>query len=62
MILAFRTMVVGNPNGTGTILQNDINKIILWADKWLVRYNPSKSESLMTSKKNDVPIKKNESG
>ena len=51
MILAFRTMVVGNPNGTGTILQNDINKIILWADKWLVRYNPSKSESLMTSKK-----------
>ena len=27
------SMVVGNPNAAGTILQNDINKIILWADK-----------------------------
>ena len=27
------SMVVGNPNSAGTILQNDINKITLWADK-----------------------------
>ena len=33
-------MVVGNPNAAGTILQNEINKITLWADKWLVRFNP----------------------
>ena len=36
MILAFRSMVVGNPNAAGTIFQNDINKITVWADKWLV--------------------------
>ena len=41
------SMVVGNPNAAGTILQNDINKITFWADKWLVRFNPSKSESLI---------------
>ena len=58
MILAFKTMVVGNPNASGTILQNDINIIILWADKWVVRANPSKSESLIISRKNNVPIKK----
>ena len=45
------SMVVGNPSAAGTILQNDINRIILWADKWLVRFNPSKSESLIISRK-----------
>ena len=35
----------------GTILQNDINKITLCADKWLVKFNPSKSESLIIFKK-----------
>ena len=51
MILAFRTMVVGNPNAAGTTLQNGINKITPWADKWLVGFNPSKSESLIISRK-----------
>ena len=48
-------MVVGNPNAAGTILQNDINSIILWADKWLVRFNLSKSESLIVSRKRNKP-------
>ena len=26
------SMVVGNPNAAGTILQNDINKVIFWID------------------------------
>ena len=47
-------MVVGNPNEAGTVLQNDINKT-LWADKWLVRFNPSKSESLIMSRKRNKP-------
>ena len=42
------SMVVGNPSAAGTILQNDINRIIIWADQWLVIFNPSKSESLIT--------------
>ena len=48
-------MVVCNPNAAGTILQNDIKRIILWADKWLVRFYPSKSESLIISRKRNKP-------
>ena len=51
------SMVVGNPNAAGIILQNDINRIILWADKWLVRFNPSKSESLIISRKRNKPTR-----
>ena len=40
-------MVVGNPSAAGTILQIDINRIIIWADKRLVRFNPSKLEFLI---------------
>ena len=49
------SLVVGNPSAAGTILQNDINRIILWADKWLVRFNPSKSESFIISRKRNKP-------
>ena len=49
------SMAVGNRNTAGTILQNDINRVILWADKWLVRFNPSKSESLIISRKRNKP-------
>ena len=48
-------MVVGNPSAAGTILQNDIDRIIIWADKWLVRFNPSKSESLIIFRKCNKP-------
>ena len=48
-------MVVGNLNKAGTILQNDINKITLWADMWLVRFYPSKSESLIIFRKRNNP-------
>ena len=50
------SMVVGNPNAAGTILQSDINKITLWADKWLVKFNPSKSESLIITRKSNMPM------
>ena len=49
------SMVVGNPSAAGTILQNDINRIIIWADKWLVRFNPSKSDSLIIFRKRNKP-------
>ena len=49
------SMVVGNPSAAGTILRNDINRIIMWADKWLVSFNPSKSESLKIFRKPNKP-------
>ena len=49
------SMVVGNLSAAGTILQNDISRIIIWADKWLVRFNPSKSESLIIFRKRNKP-------
>ena len=49
------SMFVGKPSAAGTILQNDINRIILWADKWLVRFNPSNPESLIISRKRNKP-------
>ena len=47
------SMFVGN--AAGTILQNDINKIILWVEKWLVRFNTLKSESIIISRKHNKP-------
>jgi len=48
-------MVVNSPNETAAVLQADIDKISSWADKWLVSFSPSKSESMLISRK----IKKN---
>ena len=49
------SMVVNNPNITGAILQKDIDTINDWAVKWLVKFNPSKSESLIVSRKRNKP-------
>ena len=56
MIVTFRTMVVSNPNAARTTLKGDINKITLWADKWLVRFKPLKSESLVISRNSNMPM------
>ena len=44
-------LIVENPQIAATILQSDIDRISLWADTWLVSFNPSKSESLIVSRK-----------
>ena len=49
------SMVVGDPDTAGAILQTDINKITAWANRWLVKFNPSKSESLIISRKRNKP-------
>ena len=41
------SLVVGDPDTTGAILQTDINRITDWANRWLVKFYPSKSESLI---------------
>jgi hypothetical protein len=44
-------LVVNCPRDAANKLQLDINKISDWADKWLVTFNPAKSESLVISRK-----------
>jgi len=48
-------MVVNSPNATAAVLQSDIDKISSWAEKWLVCFNPSKSESMLISRKINKP-------
>ena len=40
-----------NPINAGQKLQEDIHKIELWATRWFVSFNPSKTESLIFSRK-----------
>ena len=49
------SVVVSDPASAGTILQSDINKIYQLAQKWLVKFNPSKSEWLLISRKRVKP-------
>ena len=44
-------VIVEQPHTTADLLQDDIRKISTWAEKWLVTFNPSKSESLIVSRK-----------
>ena len=46
------SLIIHNPNDAGRILQRDIEKINKWAETWLVKFNPSKSESLIITRKN----------
>ena len=51
-------MVVNNPNIVGNFLQSDIDKalkVLFWANRWLVSFNPRKSESLIFSLKRNKP-------
>ena len=49
-------MVVNSAHDTAAMLQSDINSISSWADTWLVQFNPSKSESLIISRKTNKPF------
>ena len=48
-------LIVNSAIETANQLQSDINKISDWADKWLVKFNPAKSESLVYSRKINKP-------
>ena len=48
-------LIVETPSETHDTMQNDIQKICLWADKWLVNFNPSKSESMIISRRINKP-------
>ena len=45
-----------HPDVTVQLLNTDLETIAKWAKLWLVTFNPSKSESLLISRKVNVPI------
>ena len=44
-------IIVDNPQQAANLLNADLAKIHLWASRWLVSFNPSKSESMTLSRK-----------
>ena len=56
-------VIVDNPFQTAEQLNSDLLKIHRWATKWLVTFNPEKSESILFSRKYDTfhpPINMNQ--
>ncbi|MEW8548517.1 MAG: reverse transcriptase family protein [Candidatus Thiodiazotropha sp.] len=49
-------LIVNDPNETATILNDDLETIHKWAETWLVKFNPSKSESLILSRKTNANL------
>ena len=47
-------LVIENPQIAAQQLQSDINTITTWANRWLVTFNPSKSESMIISRKRNT--------
>lgn len=48
-------IIVDNPNQATNQLNSDLEKIHKWAKKWLVTFNPTKSESIIFSRKRHKP-------
>ena len=49
-------LIVENPDVTAQLLNNYLKTLAKWAKLWLVTFNPSKSETLLISRKINVPI------
>ena len=49
-------IIVDNPQQAANLLNADLAKIHLWASRWLVSFNPSKSESMTLSRKQNKPL------
>ena len=49
-------LVVENPDTAAELLNLDLDKIMAWAKRWLVRFNPVKTEAFLASRKVLKPI------
>ena len=49
-------IIVENPNDAAMLLNSDLEIIYKWAETWLVKFNPSKSGSLLVSRKSNRDI------
>ena len=48
-------LIVDEPCVAATQLNSDLAKIHMWAEKWLVKFNPAKSEAIVISRKTNKP-------
>ena len=46
---------VDDPMETAETLNGDLDQIHIWSEKWLVKFNPQKTETIILSKKNNKP-------
>ena len=44
-------LIVDEPCVAATQFSSDLAKIHMWAEKWLVKFNPAKSEAIVISRK-----------
>ena len=49
-------IIVENPDMTAELLNMDLEKITEWAKRWLVTFNPTRTESLLISRKINQPV------
>lgn len=49
-------LIVDDPVRASITINNDLETIRSWADKWLVTFNPKKTETLLISRKTIKPI------
>ena len=49
-------IIVEHPGAAADILNLDLEKICRWAQTWLVRFNPTKTETLLISHKINKPV------
>ena len=48
-------LIVDKPCVAAMHLNSDLAKIHMWAEKWLVKFNPAKSEAIVISRKTNKP-------
>ena len=48
-------LIVDNPSDTAFLLNQDLNEIQRWSEKWLVKFNLNKTESMVISSKRNTP-------
>lgn len=49
-------LIVDDPLDTSNMLNSDLNKIHEWSMRWLVKFNPEKTESMVISRKLHRPL------
>jgi hypothetical protein len=48
-------LIVDNPNDTAFLLNQDLNQLQRRSEKWLVKFNPNKIETMVISSKRSAP-------
>ena len=48
-------LIVDNPSDTDFLLNQDLNQMQRWSEKWLAKFNPNKAESMVIPSKRNKP-------